>query len=354
MRREISRASPAPEGAGAVIGWDVGGAHLKAARIERGQVADVLQLPTPLWRDLDSLVSGLREARARLGLASLHVATMTGELADVFADRAEGVTQIAETLARALPAQLLLYAGRAGWIAPAEAAHHVADIASANWHASAALAARHVPDALFADMGSTTTDLVPLRDGAVVAAGYTDAERLAAGELVYTGLTRSFLMSVADRAPIDGGWTPLACEHFATSADLHRILGTLPDDVDQMPTADGRDKTTAASRARLARMVGRDAASLHDASWSALAQFFAEAQLRRIDDGARLVLSRAALPPNAPLIAAGIGAAFLDHLAHRLHRPMLRFHDLLGAGTSAGIDQCAPAVAVALLAQERA
>ena len=54
-------------------------------------------------------------------------------------------------------------------------------------------------------------------------------------------------------------------------ADVHRVLGTLPDDADQMGTADGRDKTVEASRARLARMVGADAADADDAAWHALA-----------------------------------------------------------------------------------
>ena len=78
------------------------------------------------------------------------------------------------------------------------------------------------------------------------------------GELVYTGLVRSFVMAIAERAPFAGRWSPLINENFATMADVHRILGTLPEGADQMATADGRAKTVAASRARLARMVGRD------------------------------------------------------------------------------------------------
>jgi (4-(4-[2-(gamma-L-glutamylamino)ethyl]phenoxymethyl)furan-2-yl)methanamine synthase len=76
---------------------------------------------------------------------------------------------------------------------------HADDIASANWFASVSLAARVARTALFVDMGSTTTDLVPIVDGAIAARAYTDAERLAAGELVYTGLVRSFVMAEADQ-----------------------------------------------------------------------------------------------------------------------------------------------------------
>ena len=69
------------------------------------------------------------------------------------------------------------------------------DIASANWHACAALIAGKHTSALFVDLGSTTTDIVPIVDGKVAARGYTDAQRLAAGELIYTGLVRGFVMA---------------------------------------------------------------------------------------------------------------------------------------------------------------
>ena len=57
-------------------------------------------------------------------------------------------------------------------------------------------------DALFVDMGSTTTDIIPIVGGKVAARGATDAERLQAGELVYTGATRTFLMAVAQQRPV--------------------------------------------------------------------------------------------------------------------------------------------------------
>ncbi len=327
-----------------VIGWDIGGAHLKAARIEAGRVVAVLQLPCPLWLGLDRLDAALAEAVQRLGPASLHAATMSGELADVFADRTQGVIGITEALRAAIaPAPLCLYAGAAGFLPPALAAARAGEIASANWHASAALAARDVRDALFVDIGSTTTDLIPIVDG-VVRAGASDAARLAAGELVYTGLTRSFVMALAARAPFGGVWQPLAREYFASSADVYRILGTLPADADLLDTADGREKTVAASIARLARMVGRDAATADEAAWRDLAAFFAEAQLRDIADAAMQCLSRVRLPPEAPVIGAGIGMAVVEALAARLGRP----YRALTEPASHALH--APAVAVGLLA----
>jgi probable H4MPT-linked C1 transfer pathway protein len=336
-----------------VIGWDIGGAHLKAARVKQGRVEAVVQAATPLWLGLDSLEAALDAFRDELGHADHHVITMTGELCDAFPSRREGVAGLAAIAAKHLaPATLSLYAGRAGFVALGEAASHAGDIASANWHASAALVALKRRDALFIDIGSTTTDIIPVVAGRVAAVGYSDAERLASGELIYTGMARSFVMSLAERAPFRGAWTTLMNEYFANSADVHRILGDLPDNADKMATADGREKTVEASRARLARMIGWEADEGGAADWDLLAAWFAEAQIRQIADAAALRLSRNDLTPAAPVIAAGVGEGVAAEVARRLRRPCVGFSSLIGA--SAEASHCAPAVAVALLGAERA
>ena len=336
-----------------VVGWDIGGVHLKAARAEGGRIVDAVQIASPLRLGTDGLARAFAQAAARMGTAERHVVTMTGELADTFASRVEGVETLAALAARVLAAApLQVYAGPAGFVAAECAGAHVRAVASANWHASAALVGATRRDALFADMGSTTTDLVPVGGGAVAARGYTDAERLAAGELVYTGLVRTFLMAIAERAPFAGRMTPLINENFATMADVHRLLGTLPDGVDRMATADGRAKTPEASRARLARMVGADAADAGDDAWTALARWFAEAQVRRICDAAILVLSQMSMPAGAPLVGAGIGETVLREVARRLGRDYVGFDTLIDVAPAARAAalQCAPAAALAILA----
>lgn len=331
-----------------VIGWDIGGAHLKAARVKRGRVEAAVQAATPLWLGLDSLDAAFDALRAELGPADRHAITMTGELCDAFPSRREGVAGLATIAANHLaPAALSIYAGRAGFVALGEAASHAADIASANWHASAALVALKLRDALFIDIGSTTADLIPIVAGRVAAVGYTDAERLASGELTYTGMTRSFVMSLASRAPFRGAWTPLMNEYFASSADVHRILGDLPDGADKMATADGREKTIEASRARLARMIGREADEGAASEWEGLAAWFKEAQIRQIADAASLRLSRNDVPVAAPVIAAGVGEGVAAEVARRLQRSYVGFSSLISAPAEAS--HCAPAVAVALL-----
>src|SRR5262245_2614292 len=335
-----------------VIGWDIGGVHLKAARAEDGRIVDAVQVASPLRLGLARLADAFAEAKAAIGPAPHNVVTMTGELADTFASRTEGVTALAEMARRQLGNAVALYAGRAGFITPDQATKHVADIASANWHASAALVAKRQATALFVDIGSTTTDIVPVVDHAVAAHGYSDPERLAAGELVYAGLVRSFVMATADPAPFAGQWTTLINENFANMADVHRILDAMPDGADQMTTADGREKTIAASRARLARMVGRDAGDADVWQWLQLARWLAEAQMRAIADGAMLVLSRAKLGADAPVVGAGIGITHGAELARRLGRSYLPFDALLDAvpAVRTRASDCAPAAALAVLA----
>ena len=334
-----------------VIGWDIGGAHLKAARVNDGRVEATVQAATPLWLGLDSLEAAFDALHAQLGRADRHAITMTGELCDAFPSRREGVAGLATIAANHLaPTAASLYAGRAGFVGLGEAASHAADIASANWHASAALVALKLRDALIIDIGSTTADFIPIVSGRVAALGYSDAERLAWGELVYTGMTRSFVMSLASRAPFRGAWTPLMNEYFASSADVHRILGALPDGADRMATADGREKTIDASQARLARMIGREAHEAARPEWEALAAWFAEAQIREIADAACLRLSRNDVAIAAPVIAAGIGEGVAAEVARRLRRSCVGFASLIAAPAEASY--CAPAVAVALLAAE--
>jgi probable H4MPT-linked C1 transfer pathway protein len=334
------------------IGWDIGGVHLKAARAEHGRIVDAVQIAAPLRGGLDPLIMAFGQAKARMGPAGRHLVTMTAELADTFTSRAEGVERIAALAARELSdAPLWLYAGRAGFVPIAQAPAHIADIASANWHASAALVAQRSERALFIDMGSTTTDIVPVSGGGVIARGYTDAERLTAGELIYTGLVRGFVMATASRAPFDGAWTTLVNENFANMGDVHRILGRLPEGADQMGTADGREKTVPASRARLARMIGRDVADANAAAWEKLAAWLAEAQLRAIMDGAMQVVSAAQVARHAPIVGAGIGAGVVAEVARRMGSTFIAFESLLDVVPAArdAASQCAPAAALALL-----
>ncbi|TCT04719.1 hydantoinase/oxoprolinase family protein [Aquabacter spiritensis] len=339
----------------AALGWDVGGAHLKrAAFAADGRLLRTDIAPCALWRGLDEL----RAAFDALGTPDVpSAATMTGELVDLWPDRATGVAALAAALADRLGPDLALYAGPDGFVAPSAAGRHAARIASANWHATAAALARAVPEGILIDIGSTTTDIVPLAGGQVAARGFSDAERLDAGELVYSGIARTPVMALARCLPFDGRMVPLMAEHFATTADIHRLTGDLPDGADLHPAADGGAKTSAASARRLLRMVGRDlaaadtnAAALRPAR--ALAFAAAAEQMHMLARALAQIISAGAVGPEAAILGAGVGAGLATRLAVRAERRYLDAGALLSedAALSAGAAACAPAVAVGRLA----
>jgi probable H4MPT-linked C1 transfer pathway protein len=336
-----------------VIGWDLGGANVKLASIEDGRVASVVQIPCPILPERRKFDAAIEAALPLIALPALHAVTMTGELSDVFGDRTEGVAYLVDLMQQVTAGQpLLVYAGSAGSIGPEEAKGCPLEVASANWHATASLVARHHADALLVDAGTTTTDLIPIKAGQVAAQGATDADRLTEGELLYTGVVRTPVMAVAHSAPFKGRVQRIAAERFATMADVWRLAGDLPDDADPYPAADQRGKSPEESAARLARMLGRDASEAELAEWIALARYFADCQLAEIEHTARGLAERDALPPSAPVIGAGCGRFIAKQLAERLGCPYLDFADLIDAAPEARemAACCAPAVAVALLA----
>lgn len=343
-----------------VIGWDVGGAHLKAARVEAdGCVSAVRLEPCPLWQGLEHLERALDRILGEIetdGTRPLrHAVTMTGEMTDLFRNREEGVSLLTEAICRRLgKANVLFYAGDLGWLDAEQARRHANAVASSNWHATAQLVAHRLEGrSLLLDIGSTTTDIISIVDGKLATSSRSDSDRLAAGELVYTGVVRTPVMAMADEAPVAGRFVPLMAEHFATSADVYRILGMLPESADLHGTADGGEKTIEASRIRLARMVGRDAHELPEETWTGLAHWLADMQMTRICRALRQVLSRSPCDAPGQLVVAGAGDFLGPLLANRLELPVLGFSSLVKAGETHHLaGWCAPAVAVGSLLME--
>lgn len=341
-----------------VVGWDLGGAHLKAAIMEAdGSFSAVRQLACPLWLGLDRLREAVGAVRDEHDCGSgVHAVTMTGELVDAFASRAEGVERLVAAMCGLLPqADLRIFGGRRGFLPPAAAARAAGEVASANWMASATRAAAATGEGLFVDVGSTTTDILVLARGEPRPLGYTDRERLACEELVYTGVVRTPLMSLAARVPLAGEWVGLMAEQFATTADIYRLIGRLPAHADQLPCADGGGKTERDSARRLARMLGADLGDAPLPAWRTVAAYLAERQLQRIQRACERHLSRGELRPEAPVIGAGVGRFLVEDLAARLHRPYRDFGDVFGPAArirDADAADCAPALAVAALAWE--
>ena len=82
-----------------VVGFDVGGAHLKVVRAENGRIVAAQTFATPLWQGLDTLEKAFGASADLCAGASSAALTMTGELADLFSDRCAGGEALLATLA---------------------------------------------------------------------------------------------------------------------------------------------------------------------------------------------------------------------------------------------------------------
>jgi probable H4MPT-linked C1 transfer pathway protein len=338
----------------ATLGWDIGGAHLKAVLVQLdGRAVQAIQRPCPLWRGMDQLQQAVADVLAELSWTpARHAITMTGELADIFPDRRTGVALLAQHMDDWLKgADTVIYAGPEGFLSAEAAATFTEAIASANWYASAEYLARRCSPAIFIDVGSTTSDLIVLHAGKPAARGYSDASRMQYDELVYTGVIRTPVMAVAQQLPFGGEWQRLAAEHFATMADVYRLTGELSQEYDMGETADGQGKSEQESARRLARMVGRDLADADIGHWRQLAHAVRSQQLRTLQSAVERQLSLHTLLHDAPFIGAGAGTFLVRELARIMNRPFVKASHWIDGDSSvtewAGV--CLPAYAVAWL-----
>lgn len=338
-----------------ILGWDIGGANLKAARINAaGAVSAVAQIPCPLWRGLPELAQAMQTAFEFVGPCKRHVITMTGEMADLFPSRAAGVIEISRFVSAILGKNHIgFYCGDRRFVSLNEVVDVTEKIASANWLASAEFVASKTHAGIFVDIGSTTTDLVAIVNGKPHYHGLGDYSRLVSSELVYSGITRTPLMAMTDRVQFCGDDVPVIAEYFASAADVYRVLGELPDNADPHPTADSADKTQLASARRIARMIGRDVESQSMENWIELAGSFRSVQLEKINRGIDTVLVRAKLPSAISICGAGIGEFIVREIARERGSTYQSFGQLckIDGPSEDAVTRIAPAVAVASLAQ---
>lgn len=328
-----------------VLGWDIGGVNTKAARVAGAQVVAAHAAPYEVQRDPAALAPLLARLAAELGGQSSdrHAVTMTAELSQLFRTKREGVGFVLDAVLEAFPnAPVRVWSVDGRWRTPAEARREPLVVAAANWAATASLVARTHPDCLLIDVGSTTTDIIPIVAGAPAAIGRTDPERLRAGELVYTGALRTPVEAIAPAVPLDGAPTGVAAEGFALAGDVHVWRGVLGPADYTVPTPDGRPATRDFAGERLARSVCADREMLDEARIDLIADAFSDAQVTRIIEGVARVQARH--PALRCVVVAGLGTFLAAQAARRAGLSVVHLSESLGAAA-----RHAPAAAVALL-----
>jgi probable H4MPT-linked C1 transfer pathway protein len=327
---------------------DIGGANLKAA----DGFGFAVSQPFPLWENPKQLADALRALIALVPKVDHIAVTMTGELADCYATKIEGVKSILAALHVAADGRhTRVYLTNGKLVALQTAKRQPLLAASSNWHALASFAGRYAPTGtgLLIDIGSTTCDLIPLSDGVPVTIGKTDPNRLVNGELVYTGVQRGPVCAIASLVPWRGRKCPLAQEVFATMWDVFLTLGDLPEEPMSTATADRRPATKDAARDRLARSICADRETFTETDARLVADSLAQSQLRRIGAIAVQLIGRLQQPPHTVVIS-GRG----EFLARRLLDELQLKAAVVSLSRELGpeLSRCAPAHALAVIARE--
>jgi probable H4MPT-linked C1 transfer pathway protein len=309
-------------------------------------------VPFALWKHPADLAPALTALVETAPPADKIAVTMTGELCDCFATKAIGVGHIldaAETAARGRDVFVYLVDGH--FVASGEARESPQLAAASNWHALAGFASQFIGNetGLLVDIGSTTTDIIPLFNGRPRPHGLNDTDRLLIGELVYTGVGRTPVCAITSSLPWRGKNCPVAAEVFATAADAYVVLECIPEKVDETATADGRPLTKSFAYARLARMICLDTSGFSAMDARRAAKRVQEAQLLQLQRAFGQVSEGLPQSPTS-IVISGSG----EFLARRLAEATAIGSAIVSLGERLGpkVSVCATAHALSVLANE--
>jgi probable H4MPT-linked C1 transfer pathway protein len=273
---------------GYLLGLDIGGANIKLFHT----AGHAISIPFPMWLRPTLLADAIVTAVAGLPRCTAWGVTMTGELADVFVDRFEGVRSIVQQTVTAAQREKVdsvgFYGSPGVLLSPSQAIESVESVASANWHALAMWVSTWIDRrTLLIDVGSTTADIIPVSPRHVDTTSRTDHDRLRRGELVYVGIRRTPVCAIVEALPFQGHEIPVMREVFATTDDCALLLGWTPEACDEFDTCDSRPRTRLAAANRLARLIGLDHKSVTIDQATAMASRVMQRASAHISEAAR-------------------------------------------------------------------
>jgi (4-(4-[2-(gamma-L-glutamylamino)ethyl]phenoxymethyl)furan-2-yl)methanamine synthase len=328
------------------VGWDIGGVNTKAARVVGGAVRAVCSRPYELQRDPRALAPLLQELCTELdsSAADRHAVTMTAELSQMFRTKREGVSFVLDAVDAAFPSgEVHVFSVDGQFLSSSQARLEPLRVAAANWAATAQQVSLSHRDVLLIDIGTTSTDIIPIVDGRLAALGLTDPARLASGELVYTGAVRTAAEAMASHVPLHGHMAGVSAEAFALAGDVHVWRGDLMPADYTSPTPDGRPPARLFAGERLARVVCADREMLDDGAITIIAAALADAQVERITAAIARVVAHH--PSLRAAVVTGLGAFIGARAARAAGLEVVHLADSLGDAAA----RCAPAASVALL-----
>ena len=335
-----------------IAGFDIGGANTDLAVIdfEDGEIKnmEVDFAYLPMWSNNDDLSHVLVELIENICPVSEIDAvgiSMTAELVDAYDTKKDGVLDIVKKCEETFTCPIA-YVGVDGMISKSEIEKDPLKAAAANWIATAQIATLISDNCIFIDTGSTTTDIIPIKEGRECAIGKSDFDRSATGELVYTGTLRTNLASFLDKVELNGKEYRVASELFAQTADVYMVLDLITEDDYICDTFDGEGKSKIDCARRIARVVCADLEMLSMDDIVAMSEVIHQKQIAQIADGLKQVVETQGLDL---IVTTGLGKDILDRPAAELLGLKVK-----SMGDILSDDECtvAPAVGTAVMMEK--
>ncbi|WP_296804538.1 hydantoinase/oxoprolinase family protein [uncultured Methanobrevibacter sp.] len=304
-----------------VAGFDIGGANTDLAVIDfEGEEIKNIEVDfayLPMWSnngDLSRVLLELIEKICPVSEIDAVGISMTAELVDAYDTKKDGVLDVVGKCEETFECPIA-YVGIDGMMSKAEIENTPLKAAAANWIATAQIATLISDNCIFIDTGSTTTDIIPIKDGKECAIGKSDFDRSATGELVYTGTLRTNLASFLDKVKLNGKEYRVASELFAQTADVYRVLDLISEDDYVCDTFDGESKSKLDCAKRIARVVCADLEMLSMEDITEMCKFIHQKQIEQIADGLKQVCEEQNLDL---IVTTGLGKDILDKKAAEL------------------------------------
>ena len=178
-----------------------------------------------------------------------------------------------------------------------------------NWHATATFISNFFPNCILVDIGSTTTDVIPIKNKEIISKGVSDYQRLKSNELVYLGVLRTPIQSVEKKKN-------LINENFANLSDVYRVLNKIPHAVDLLPTLDNKTKNKHDSARRIARIFGKDYKKKHFLKWKKTAYQIEDEHLKILKSVIKKIEKKNFIK-KVPVIGAGIGEFLVKKICNK-------------------------------------
>ena len=309
------------------LGLDIGGAHVKAVGVDESQkVCFIFYEKCPVWESFFLLRQTLEKLLKTLGTNNtIFGITITAELSDCFKNRKYGAKQIFK-LCLDLNIDFYFFSSKTQNF---KKKINYIDICSMNWLATGKYLKDRINEGVIIDFGSTTTDLVVIKNKKVINKYFTDYERINNFELIYTGLTRTPLFALSEKIILGNKSYYLIPEFFSSTADLYRVNKTLKKNLDLYDTSDKRSKTQLSSLRRISRNFGIDLDKQNIVLMNQLVKNLIEVQKKFIFNSLNKLIKINNINSKLPLILCGIGQDILEQSAKDFGYDTVRFSSYL-------------------------